>query len=335
MIADLAMQPELDSLAQRQEDRAGRGFDRLGRRLAVPVGLGLLALVALALVAEARQLAQSLGAFDPRLLPPVLALSLLNYGLRFGRWQIYLRVLKVRLAWRTSLAVFLVGFVLSVTPGKVGELGKAWLARELGGGAARRTVAAVLAERLTDLLAMVLLVAGGALAWPGREWVAVGGLALSVMGLLILSWTSAAGRLFGLLGRLPRLGSRVGLLAEVYDRLRTLFRPGVLALAVPLSVLAWGAEGLACGLVVRHYASDASWLSAVFNYSLSTLLGALSMLPGGLLAAEGSLTALLGLQGVATAAAASATLLIRVATLWFAVALGLVALPLVLRKLRR
>ena len=35
-----------------------------------------------------------------------------------------------------SLAVFLVGFLLSVTPGKAGELGKAWLVRELGGGQA-------------------------------------------------------------------------------------------------------------------------------------------------------------------------------------------------------
>lgn len=334
MIADLAMQPSADSLAQRQEDRAGRAFHRLGRRLAVPVGLGLLALVVLALLADARQLARHLGDFDRRLVAPVLALALLNYVLRFGRWQIYLRLLRVRLGWRASLGVFLVGFVLSVTPGKVGELGKAWLARELGGGAARRTVAAVLGERLADLLAMVLLVAVGALAWPGGEWLAAGGVALSVLGLLVLSWSSAAGRLFGLLGRLPRLGSRVGLLAEVYDRLRTLLRPGVLALALPLSVLAWGAEGVAFGLVVRHYASGTSWLSAVFNYSLSTLLGALSMLPGGLLAAEGSLTALLGLQGLETAAAASATLLIRAATLWFAVALGLGALPFVLKKLR-
>ena len=57
------------------------------------------------------------------------------------------------------------------------------------------------------------------------------------------------------------------------------------------------------------------------------------MLPGGLLAAEGSLTALLNSQGLDTAAAASATLIIRAATLWFAVLLGLLALPYVVRRL--
>ena len=38
--------------------------------------------------------------------------------------------------------------------------------------------------------------------------------------------------------------------------------------------------------------------------------------------------------GLETAAAASATLVIRAATLWFAVALGLLALPWTLRRLR-
>ena len=127
---------------------------------------------------------------------------------------------------------------------------------------------------------------------------------------------------------------QAGLLAEVYDHLRVLLRPSLLAFALPISVLAWGAEGVGFGLVVRHYAPGTSWLSSVSNYGLSTLFGALSMLPGGLLAAEGSLTALLGLQGLGTAAAASATLLIRAATLWFAVALGLAALPFVVRELR-
>ncbi len=320
--------------AWQQEEGAGRSLQHLGRRLLAPLVLGLLALVALALVADARELARSLGAFDLRLLPPVLALSLINYGLRFGRWQVYLNVLEVELPWRRSLAIFLVGFVLSVTPGKAGELGKAWLTRELGGGAARRTVAAVLAERITDLLGMVLLVACGALAWPGGVWFAAGGLLLSGLGLLLLSWSSGARLLLGLLGRLPWLGPRTGLLAEVYDRLRTLLRAPLLAVALPLSVLAWGAEGVGFALVVWEYAPGTSWLAAVFNFSLSTLFGALSMLPGGLLATEGSLTALLGLQGLETAAAASAALLIRAATLWFAVMLGLVALPFVVKELR-
>ncbi|HEY4561338.1 MAG TPA: UPF0104 family protein, partial [Thermoanaerobaculia bacterium] len=54
---------------------------------------------------------------------------------------------------------------------------------------------------------------------------------------------------------------------------------------------------------------------------------------GGLGAAEGSLAALLHGQGLDTADASSITLIVRAATLWFSVLLGLVALPCVARWL--
>jgi uncharacterized protein (TIRG00374 family) len=125
----------------------------------------------------------------------------------------------------------------------------------------------------------------------------------------------------------------VHVLAELYGTLRGLLSPGLLAMALGLAVVAWGAEGVGFFLVVREYAPQAGLLAALFNYTVSTCLGSLSMLPGGLLAAEGSLTALLDAQGLDTATAASATLIIRAATLWFAVILGLAALPYVLRRL--
>src|SRR4029450_7817178 len=65
----------------------------------------------------------------------------------------------------------------------------------------------------------------------------------------------------------------------------------------------------------------------VLVFSLGSLVGALSFLPGGLGVAETSMTGLI--QGVgdgARPAAVAATVLIRLATLWFAVVLGLAGL---------
>jgi uncharacterized protein (TIRG00374 family) len=301
----------------------------------IPAALAVVALAGLALFADARQLAARVAAFDPALLVPVLGLSLVNYGLRFARWQLYLYRLGSRLPVLASLGVFLVGFVLSVTPGKAGELGKAWLVRELGGGRALPAVSAVLAERVTDLLGVVLLVAFGALALPGGAWVAAAGVALVAAALLLLAWRRGAHAVLSRLARVPRVGHRVPALEETYVRLRQLLSPGLLAAGLALSAVAWGAEGVGFWLVVGEYAPGAGVVRAVFDYSASTLAGALSMLPGGLVAAEGSLAALLDAQGLDHAAAASATLITRAATLWFAVALGLAALPWVLHRVRR
>jgi glycosyltransferase 2 family protein len=122
------------------------------------------------------------------------------------------------------------------------------------------------------------------------------------------------------------------LLHETYERLRSLLAPRRLALGLALAFVAGGPKGFF--LVVRAYAPAASVLAGIFNYTASTFLGGLTLLPGGLLAAEGALTALLDAQGLSTASAASATLIIRAATFWFARALGLTALVPVGRWLR-
>jgi uncharacterized protein (TIRG00374 family) len=316
-----------------EEAGAGSGFERLGRRLLVPLGLGLLVGVGLVFTASPRQLLQSFQRFDLRLLPWVLSLSLLNYALRFIRWEAYLRKLEVPLARGKSLGVFLAGFLLSVTPGKAGELGKGWLVRELGGGPALRVVPAVLAERVTDLLGVLLLLACGAPAFPGGLYLTALLLAMVAGVLLVLTWKKGADLLFRLLTRLPLIGRRVPMLEHLFGLLRSLLSPGLLLAALALSAVAWGAEGVGFWLVVRDYAPHASLLAALFNYTGATVVGSLSMLPGGLGAAEGSMAALLHAQGLGTADANLITLVVRGATLWFAVGLGLLALPFVARWL--
>ncbi len=327
----LTPKPPLGAPAEAGAERSG--LEHLGRRLLIPLGLGALVVAGLALAADPRDLLRSLRGFDLRLLVPVLSLSLVNYALRFVRWEVYLRRLGVGISRGRSAVVFLVGFLLSVTPGKAGELGKAWLVRELGGGPALRVIPAVLAERLTDVLGVLLLLALGSLPFPGGPWIAAAGVAAVALAVAALTWRQVADQLFRLLARLPLLGPRVPHLTDLYHQLRSLLSPGLLLFALVSSVVAWGAEGVGFFLVVREYAPRAGLLLSIFNYTGSTFLGALSMLPGGLGAAEGSLAALLHSQGLDTADAGSVTLVIRGATLWFAVLLGLLALPFLLRRL--
>jgi glycosyltransferase 2 family protein len=309
--------------------RPEAAFYHLGRRLLPVLVLGLLVLAGLLGAAHPRRFAEQLRHFDLSLLAPILALSLVNYGLRFVRWEIYLRSLGTSLPRARSLAVFLVGFLLSVTPGKAGELGKAWLVRELGGGPALRVAPAVVAERLTDLLGVAVLLAIGALRFPGGPWWAALGLVAVAGGIALFTWEPWAAWLFGRLARLPVVGPRSASLGAVYQGLRGLLTPGLLAIGLLTATLAWGAEGAGFVVAARAYAPRAGFLAGLFDYTASTVLGSASMLPGGLGAADGALTALLHAQGLDTARATLVTFIIRGATLWFSVLLGLVALPAV------
>jgi uncharacterized protein (TIRG00374 family) len=70
-----------------------------------------------------------------------------------------------------------------------------------------------------------------------------------------------------------------------------------------------------------------SWTLCVLFYSTATLAGALVPVPGGLGLVEGMLReAMLHLGGVEQGAATAAMILVRLATLWWAVLVGFIAL---------
>src|SRR3990172_8307039 len=139
---------------------------RFVRRLVVAAALGGAVTVALALSANLPATLDALGRFRWSLGPVVVGATLVNYALRFLKWDFYLRRLAVPLPRRQSLLVFLAGFTMSITPGKVGELLKAFLVRDLVGTELSRTASVVMAERLTDVAGLVILSALGATALP-------------------------------------------------------------------------------------------------------------------------------------------------------------------------
>src|SRR4029079_518870 len=96
-----------------------------------------------------------------------------------------------------------------------------------------------------------------------------------------------------------------------------------------ISVVGWGLECIGYWLIVRRLVgAEASLTLCTFLWSTTTLIGALSFLPGGLGATEGSLVLLVErfAIGVTTPIAVASTLLIRLCTLWYGELVGALAL---------
>jgi len=93
-----------------------------------------------------------------------------------------------------------------------------------------------------------------------------------------------------------------------------------------LSAISWGFECVGYFLVVKSFGLNTDMLWAFFSYSFATIIGALSMLPGGLGVTEGSLTLMVIKKGLAENDALASTFIIRVVTLWFAVFVGAISL---------
>lgn len=262
-------------------------------------------------------------------LPPCLGLAFLNYVIRFTKWHYYLSILEIPLKRSVSFQVFLAGMVMTATPGKFGEVFKSYLVKEINGTPLSKSAPIVLAERLTDFIAFLIMALLGVTLLPDGE--IVFGVSVGAVGLILVlvSWKSAAEAIITFSSRFPVVGSHTDKIRTAYESAYRLIAPLPLLWATFISVFSWFCECLAFYLVLWGFGSPLPLLPATFIYAFGTIMGALLMTPGGIGPTEGTIGGLLiVLQHVPNGIAASATLIIRICTLWFAVAVGLIALTL-------
>jgi glycosyltransferase 2 family protein len=299
------------------------------RRLIVALLIGVALYGAFVLYAGYREIDASLHTFHWSAFAAALGLASSNYLLRFLKWEYYLARLGIRgVEKRDSLLVFLSGFVLTVTPGKVGEVFKSAVLAQTHGVPAARTAPIIVAERLTDVIGVVLLIVLGSAGFSGGlPWAAAGTVAVLV-GLVLILWDKPLVTLIRWCETRPgRLATLAPKLTEAHASLKIVASPGALIWPTLLSVLAWGCEGVALYVILSGFGAGIGLTLSVFFYTTATLAGAIIPVPGGLGVTEAMIhEQLVRLGGVEQAAATSSMILVRFATLWWAVLVGFLAL---------
>jgi uncharacterized protein (TIRG00374 family) len=311
-------------------------MSRTARRVISVMLLAVAVYGAFVLYGGVGKIAKSLQHFAWWTFAAACALASFNYVLRFFKWEYYLSVLGIRgVPKGESFLTFLSGFVLTVTPGKVGEVFKSIILFQLRGVPIQRTAPIVVAERVTDLIGVIVLIAAGSVSFRGGVvWASAG--AGVVLALLVLVGSPRLARRF--LDVLPRLpgplgrffGPVVHKIEEALDKLRELTTPRRLVWPTLLSIGAWTSEGVALWVILGGFPERPPALPfTAFVYATATLAGALIPVPGGLGVTDGLIKEQLSrLGGVPDGTDTAAMMLVRFATLWFAVAVGFVALAI-------
>jgi uncharacterized protein (TIRG00374 family) len=257
-----------------------------------------------------------------------MLLSLLNYVLRIVRWRFYLSRLGHILDFRFTALTYGAGFAYTLLPGKVGEMVRARYYLPLG-VALTDVTAAFFAERLMDLLAMTALASLVFTASHRYEGAFMGAAAVLVIALATLTlvpWASVAAALRSADQGASRIRWALAGVAMALASTRTLLRPAVLVSGFAVGLIAWGFEGAGLGLLGSMFPTvGLSLTTAIGIYGIAVLIGGLSFLPGGLGSTEAVMTALLSANGLTVSQALLLTLTCRLVTLWFAVALGWIA----------
>lgn len=257
----------------------------------------------------------------------VLGLSLFNYLLRFVRWEYNLALFGHHVAHRRSLLYYFAGFAFSTTPGKAGE-GMRSLYYKRHDVPYVHSLANFFAERFLDVTAVVILSSAVAYAFPITRW-PIGLLTVALIAMLpVIHHARVQGWFVKLIQRIKHDKVRK-VSHHLVDLLRsasTLMRSGPLYIGLSVGIVAWAAEGVGLWVILDRMGVEMTVMLAIGIYSAAILTGAATFLPGGLGTAEAVMTLLLVLSGVDTSTAVAATVICRLATLWFVVSLGVVTL---------
>jgi uncharacterized protein (TIRG00374 family) len=224
--------------------------------------------------------------------------------------------------------------LMVMTPGKAGEFLKPYMVKSLTGTPMSVTAPAILAERMLDGMAMLLLAAAGLFVFPNTTARVVAGLVLStfIIFVVVVQVRPLALWSLGIGERLPVVKRFASQLHSFYESARIVFGLRNLLIALVVGAICWAAEGVAYYVVLLGFGAPAAGetlLVAVFIFCISTVIGAAVAMPGGLGGVEGSLVALsVQILALTTAEATAAALLIRFCTLWFGVLIGVVSFVL-------
>ena len=258
-------------------------------------------------------------------LPVLLLLSFANYIVRFLKWDYYLSITKVKVGKIDSFSIFMSGLIMSITPGKMGELLKSYLVKQIKNIPISKTAPIIFAERITDSTSLMVISIIGAYSFSyGKGIIIIISIFLALL-LIIISNKRIALPLLKLLEKNSFLNKHLEKIHNAYESSYQLLRPMPLFYMTLVSLISWSFECLSYYLILIIFKMDVSLMWSSFSYAFATIVGAVSMLPGGLGVTEGSLTFLGISKGFPKEVAVASTFIIRVVTLWFAVLVGIVS----------
>ena len=314
-------------------------ISKLRSRLLVSMLFGVVVFAGLLAYGDFKNVGKGFREFRWELMPLILLVTCGNYLLRFVKWEYYLKQIGVTgLKRLDSFLIYFSGLGMTVTPGKVGEWLKSYLLKEMHGTPIAKSAPILLAERLTDALALLIIAGTGVIVFGHNTWPVVVLIAVGSVGAIAVARHRPTSYLMlRVAGRLPFVKRFVPHFEEFYETTYLVMEPKGVVLMTILSVGSWFFEVLAFYLTLVGLGVDGSLdtlFKAAFILPIATLAAAVLLTPGGLGVAETGITSLSEqLLDLGKSTATVGTLIIRIATLWFGVVLGLIMFAILMRRL--
>lgn len=261
-------------------------------RLLLGFAIVFVIYVGLLIFGNARELLAELRVYPWILLVPVILLKFCAWFLRFWRWHYFLWVIDAsrKISLFDSAILFVAGFSMAVSPGKIAEVLKAVILKAKTGVPVARSAPVVIAERVVDGVAVLIMslsaffLAGDAINIGSYRFLIILSAVLLIVGLVGIQIRPVAFWGLNLIARIPLVRRLHKPLLDFYESSREILQ---LQHVIPTSFLGMVAhltDAIGFSIILSGFGVELSWtllLQSIFITGLTAMIGALSGVPNG------------------------------------------------------
>ena len=262
-------------------------------------------------------------------LPYVLFLAPLSWVIVFLRWHLLLKNSDIIIPKKENFKIYMSGFAMSATPGKVGELIKTQMLHSKYGIPRKKTAPIIISEQFYNILGILVVSVLGLFYFDFSIYVVFlnGGILFCTF--LLLSSEKLFRKFTTLVSKIKFLQKFVPSLSDSYIVLQKSTRGKIFVTSSVLSVAFWLLESLIAFFVLFSFdVKNFEFLQLAATYTTSIIIGVASFLPMGIGVVEGSLAGFFSYQGVEISLALTLVIFIRIFTRWYGVITGFVLMKL-------
>ena len=265
----------------------------------------------------------TIGHANPLIYLLAFVLQFLSFFIRFFKWRYYLHLLKIRISQVKNFIIYLSLYAMNLTPGRIGRVVSAYTVDRVSNMRFIEILPIVSVDIFTDFLGFVVLsVVFGVLFYTFLPLILIIDFVILLPFIFVLNpW------LFQILKRKVFRGKFSEIFAlygdEYFASQSKLNKPKVYLLSLLFTVPAYFLSSLSLYLSLTALGVNVSVLKSMLVYIISVLIGIVSFIPGTIGSADVAMVALISNTfGISTSVSAAATIMTRLVTLWFGVALG-------------
>ena len=290
--------------------------------------LGIIVIYAIILIAfDINIISEKIGDFDSQYLPIIIPLIPLTWGVLFLRWNLLLKNSDIDIPLKDNFMIFISGFALGVTPGKVGELIKSQLLKNKFNIPRTKTAPLVIVERFYDFFAIAVISLFGILVFEYSIYI----FGILIIGITIFLIVTSSEKIFlkflNKIEKIKFLKNFSNELPKSFNVIQKSTRGKIFPLSITLSVIFWFLDSIIAYLTLLSFGIDIiDYFVLMSIYTSSIILGVISFLPLGIGVVEGSLVGFLSLNGIEFHLATAIVVFIRFFTRWIGVMAGFVGL---------